>query len=565
MGKLTTTSSSQHSLSLPSDGNVSDDIEKTSCASAAGSINDATPLDSDDAGRPATEDEIKTLRHVRDRIPMRVWLVAIIAAAQRFTYWSTQVTWQNLIQYGPDDAIPGLLGLGQAAGVTINNAFNVVIFMLPLLIGPIADGHLGRYRTLQICNVVCLVGMALMLGFSTPPAVRAGAALPGFMVSLVLVAIGLGGVQTVTSPLIADQYNETVPKIAYRRHGRERVVIDRDMTIHYIYSIYFWLANVASLGMIPASLLEKYASFWSAYVMTTAVLALSCVVLYFGKPYFILCAPSSTVMPHTFRVLVIAARSGFRLDAALPEAQLERGSQVPWDETFIKEMRSGLMAVKVCLVWPFFRLCIGILSSSGIAQAGQMQTSGIPNNLLMAFNAVGLVVVGIVVEHGLYPFLERRRIVFGDMARIVTGLVFMAVSMAYLTMVQALIYAAPPCYSFVQQCVVGPDGDVFTGPNEVNVLVQLPDYVLVSIAEVFALVTGQAYAYKQAPANMKSMLQSIYAVFNGIGYLLAVLISPAAKNPDLVIMWASLTGVMGAATVVFWFCFRSYDRREAAE
>ncbi|KAK3324467.1 hypothetical protein B0T19DRAFT_464553 [Cercophora scortea] len=537
MGKHTSTTGSRNGLSLPSDGNVSDDIEKSSCANA-GSINDTTPPDPDDAGRPATEEEIKTPRHVRDRIPMRVWLVAIIAAAQRFTYWSTQVTWQNLIQYGPDDAIPGLLGLGQSAGVTINNAFNVVIFMLPLLIGPIADSHPGRYRTLQICNVVCLLGMALMLGFSTPPTVRAGAALPGFMVSLVLLAIGLGGVQTVTSPLIADQYDETVPKIAYRRHGRERVVIDRDMTIHYIYSIYFWLANVASLGMIPASLLEKYASFWSAYIMTTAVLALSCTVLYFGKPYFILCAPSSTVMPHTFRVPVIAVRSGFRLDAALPEAQLERGSQVPWDRAFIKEMRSGLMAVKICL-------------------AGQMQTSGIPINLVMAFNAVGLVVVGIVVEHGLYPFLEKRRIV--------TGLVFMAVSMAYLTMVQALIYAAPPCYNFVQQCVIGPDGAIFTGPNEVNVLVQLPDYVLVSIAEVFALVTGQAYAYKQAPANMKSMLQSIYAVFNGIGYLLAVLISPAAKNPDLVIMWASLTGVMGAATVVFWICFRSYDRREAAE
>lgn len=52
-------------------------------------------------------------------------------------------------------------------------------------------------------------------------------------------------------------------------------------------------------------------------------------------------------MPHTFRVLLIAANSGFRLDAALPEAQLEQGKQVPWDDSFIKDIRSGLMAVKV--------------------------------------------------------------------------------------------------------------------------------------------------------------------------------------------------------------------------
>lgn len=216
------------------------------------------------------------------------------------------------------------------------------------------------------------------------------------------------------------------------------------------------------------------------------------------------------------------------------------------------------------LVWPFLRLSLGILSASGIAQAGQMQSGGIPNNLLMAFNAVALVIVGLIIENYLYPFLEKQRIAFGDMARIEVGLFFMALSMAYGTVVQALIYGAPPCYNMPQQCL-GPDGKTITEPNEINMLVQLPVYVLVAVSEVFALVTGQAYAYKKAPPQMKSMLQSIYAVFNGIGYLFAMAIGPTAKNPDLVIMWASVTGVMGAATVVFWICFRSYDRNDGAK
>lgn len=257
---------------------TSTDDEKAETAS--------TPINEheSDAGRPATEDELKTLRRVRDHIPIRVWIVATISAAERFTYWSTQVTWQNFIQHGPDDEIRGMLGLGEAAGTSINNAFNVVVYMLPIIIGPIADGHLGRYRTLQICNIFYLIGMGLLLGCSFPAAERAGAALPGFVVALCLMAIGLGGVQTVTSALIADQYDETVLKIAYK--NGERVVIDRDVTIHYVYSIYFWLANVASLGMIPSSLLEKYVSFWSSYIMTTGVLCLSFLVLWLGKPHF---------------------------------------------------------------------------------------------------------------------------------------------------------------------------------------------------------------------------------------------------------------------------------------
>ncbi|RYP79590.1 hypothetical protein DL769_002900 [Monosporascus sp. CRB-8-3] len=511
------------------------------------SSNERTPSmileDLSDSGRPATEEEIKTLRHVTDQIPLRVWLVAIIAAAERFTYWSTQVTWQNYIQYRPDDEIPGILGLGQATAVTVNNAFNVVVYLLPLIIGPIADGKLGRYRTLQICTAFYLAGTCILLGCSTTPAVEAGAALPGFVVALCLTSIGLGGVQTVTTPLIADQYDETVAKIAYRKNG-ERVVIDRDMTIHYVYSIYYWMANAASLGMILTSLLEKYISFWGAYTLTTGVLLLSVFILWFGKPYFVLCAPSGTVIPRAFRVLWIATTSKFKLDAALPEKQLECGHEVPWDARFVKDIGSGLMAVKVCLAWPILRLCVGITSSNSIAQAGQMQTGGVPNDLLMASNAIALVLIGLVVENGLYPFLEKHRIPFREMARIATGLFFMAVSMAYGMIVQALIYKAPPCYNFPLECQ-GSDGRIITEPNHINVLVQLPLYILVAVSEVFAFVTGSAYAYKKAPPNMKSVLQSFYASMSGVGYLLAVALGPASKNPGLVVLWGSVTGVMG--------------------
>ncbi|KAF3004534.1 hypothetical protein E8E14_000105 [Neopestalotiopsis sp. 37M] len=516
-----------------------------------------------DTGRPATDEEIKSLRHVTDRIPLRVWLVAVIAAAERFTYWSTQVTWQNFIQYGPDDEIPGVLGLGQTTGVTINNAFNVVVYLLPILMGPIADGRLGRYRTLQICSAFYLVGMGILLACSTPAAVEAGAALPGFIVSLVLTGIGLGGVQTVTTPLIADQYDEKVARITYTRSGK-RVVIDRDMTIHYVYSIYYWMANAASLGMIPTSLMEKYVSFWSAYTLTTGVLLISILILWIGKPYFVLHPPCGTIMPQAFRVLYIAATSGFKLDRALPEHQLERGSQVPWDADFVKDIRSGLMAIKVCLAWPILRLCVGLISSLSIAQAGQMQTVGIPNDLLMASNSIALVLIGLVVENWLYPFLQRQHIDFLEMGRITVGLFFMAVSMAYGTVVQALIYNAGPCYNRPLECL-GVDGRKVTDPNAVNVLVQLPLYILVAVSEVFAFVTGSAYAYKKAPQNMKSVLQSFYAAMSGVGYLLAVAVSPTAKNPDLVVLWASVSGVMGLTTVIFWLCFRHYDKQEKLE
>jgi hypothetical protein len=61
----------------------------------------------------------------------------------------------------------------------------------------------------------------------------------------------------------------------------------------------------------------------------------------------VLHAPSSTIMPRTFHVLRIAVGSGFQLDTALPQAQLEKGNHVAWDAAFIDDVRSGLKAVKV--------------------------------------------------------------------------------------------------------------------------------------------------------------------------------------------------------------------------
>lgn len=38
-------------------------------------------------GEEATEEELQNLRHVPDRIPLTVWLVAIISLTERFTYY----------------------------------------------------------------------------------------------------------------------------------------------------------------------------------------------------------------------------------------------------------------------------------------------------------------------------------------------------------------------------------------------------------------------------------------------------------------------------------------------
>jgi POT family proton-dependent oligopeptide transporter len=106
-----------------------------------------------------------------------------------------------------------------------------------------------------------------------------------------------------------------------------------------------------------------------------------------------------------------------------------------------------------------------------ISQAGQVETHGIPNDLIKSANPIAYVIFGPIVQKQLYPFLQKRRIAFHAVDRIPLGFVIMSVAMAYSAVVQAFIYRTGPCYSHPLACGASDSGQV---PNRTHVLWQLP-------------------------------------------------------------------------------------------
>ncbi|CAI7608662.1 unnamed protein product [Penicillium manginii] len=74
---------------------------------------------------------------------------------------------------------------------------------------------------------------------SLPLSLDAGAGLPGFLVGIILMSIGLGGVKSGVSPLMADQYTNWEEKIVIKQNGK-RVMIDRDLTMDKMYHACYW-------------------------------------------------------------------------------------------------------------------------------------------------------------------------------------------------------------------------------------------------------------------------------------------------------------------------------------
>lgn len=112
-----------------------------------------------------------------------------------------------------------------------------------------------------------------------------------------------------------------------------------------------------------------------------------------------------------------------------------------------------------------------------ISQAGQMETHGIPNDLIKSANPIAYVIFGLIVQKQLYPFLQKRKIVFRAVDRITLGFIIISVAMAYSPLVQAFIYCTGPCYSHPLVCEASDSGQI---PNRIHVIWQLPIFIIIA-------------------------------------------------------------------------------------
>ncbi|KAI1372117.1 POT family-domain-containing protein [Hypoxylon crocopeplum] len=500
----------------------------------------ADDAEDDDDGRVATEDEVRDLLHVVDRVPVRLWVACLAGILERFVWYGATAPLQNYLQNPPGGSVPGVLGLHQATASNFVNVLIIGSYITPVPAAVIADSWLGRYKTMLYAAIIESIGATILFATSLPIAIHEGAALSGVITACVLLAIGSGAFKTTVVPFIADQYDQTDFRICARNTG-EKVVTSRELTITYIYNVFYWAVNAVCFFADCTPLLERYVGFWLAYLIPCCCMWLALIPILLGRNYFVRASPTSNTLPDVATALRYGISGGFRMDAAKPDAQLQRGRQVPWNDS---------------LLFPIHWLCYDQTFNNLISQAGQMITYGIPNDMIKIAGPISGIIVAPIIQKGLYPFLTRKRISFSPIARMTVGFAVLALSMVYATVVQKLIYQAGPCYNTPLACPAAYDRTV---PNQISVFLQIPIYFVGALAEVFCLTTGTEYAYNHASERMKTLVQAIWLAMAGIGSCLALAFTPVTRDPHLVTMYAILAGLLGGATVLLWVIFRHVD------
>ncbi len=181
-----------------------------------------------------------------------------------------------------------------------------------------------------------------------------------------------------------------------------------------------------------------------------------------------------------------------------------------------------------------------------------MDTHGLPNDIVLNLNPISVLIVLPVLDKLVYPLMNRIGIRTTATIRMTIGFMFVSTSMAIAAGVQQVIYTRLQCHNGTSRCAMS---EKSARPSDVTVALQIPIYVAGAIGEVFFSVAGSEYAYNQAPAGMKSILQAVYMSTLALSSALGLAVSPAFRDPYMTIVYAALSGSMFLCSLGFAFCF----------
>lgn len=521
--------------------------------SLSASLSDNTDVVDDD-GRTPTEEEMATLRHVSEKIPISCWLVAIVELAERFTYYGLSAPFQNYMQNAPDDTPPGVLNLKNQGATALSYFFQFWCYVTPIFGAWIADTFWGRYKTIFVFCIIYMIGIFILFITSVPSITSQATALGGYVTGIIIIGIGTGGVKSNVSPLIADQIPKTKPVIKVLKSG-ERVIQDPNITIQNVFMFFYLMINTGSLSVIATTELEKNVGFWASFLLPFCFFFVAIAVLAFGKKYYVKVPVSDKIISNCFKCAFIGIKNKFNLDAAKPS--LNPNVQFAWDDKFVDEVKRSIYACKVFLFYPIYWVVYGQMLNNFVSQAGQMETHGLPNDILQAIDSIAIIIFIPLCEHFIYPFI-RRFTPFRAITKIFWGFLFGAAAMVYAAVLQHFIYKAGPCYDKPLAC----DPIYKNTPNQIHIAWQVPAYCFIAISEILASITGLEYAYTKAPARMKSFIMSLFLLTTAFGSALGIALSSTSVDPKLVWTYTGLAVSCFIAGVLFWLMFKHYNYKE---
>ncbi|EFJ30917.1 hypothetical protein SELMODRAFT_231062 [Selaginella moellendorffii] len=416
-------------------------------------------------------------------------------------------------------------------------------YVTPILGAFLADAYWGRYRTIAVFSCLYLVGLILLTLSASLPSLKPPSCdkmscqhaslgqLIFFYVSLYFVALGMGGIKPCISAFGADQFDNSDP-------------VERKNKGHF-FNWFYLSINVGGLVATTCLVYIQDNTSWAlGFGIPAACMAVSIGSFLLGSPLYRHQRPQGSPLVRVAQVLVAAFRKCFvqeqrklpRYSRFLDKAAVNTGSKKgtlpgPWKLCPVSQVDEVKTLLRILPIWAtliIFTTVYSQISTTFIEQGSRMDT----NILGFKISPASMSTFEILTVILMVPIYDRiliklaRRVSghpqgFTQLQRMGIGLAIGILSMVVASATESKRLELARTHKLVDDAVK---------PVPMTVVWQLPQIVILGIAETFTYIGQLEFFYEQAPDSMRSLGTAVALTTFGLGnYLNGFLIMVVSR------------------------------------
>ncbi|XP_074619064.1 solute carrier family 15 member 4-like isoform X2 [Acropora palmata] len=434
---------------------------------------------------------------------------------ERLTFYGVAV---NLVFYCKD-----VLNLASPLPSTFALAFQGACFFIPIYGGWIADVELGRYNAIFGSALLYIVGtVALTLATYHYPThyAMSNSSKEGFLaVSLILIAIGTGGIKANVSAMGADQVEHEGPEMVQK-----------------FFDWFYWFIQIgAILAYTVVAYIQQHFSFFYGYLITVISMTLATILLLLGRNHYIVTPSKGSYTVDTIKIIagglkkkLCGDKSRFR-NHWLDGAKVTRGGDFPDD--IVEGVKCVVRLIPIFWTFIFYWTFYGQGLTTYVLQGSYMnlKVTGkflFPAASLSFIESATLLLLIPLMDKVVFQFLRRLGVEFTPLRRIGVGMLFACSSVALAGFIEIERKHILKTHGAISQTVFNKT----INASPMTVFWQVPQYILQGTSEVLVSVTGLEFVYSQSPPELRGVVMGLNLAMIGLGYFLASALASIVKK-----------------------------------
>ncbi|XP_030830422.1 solute carrier family 15 member 2 isoform X1 [Strongylocentrotus purpuratus] len=396
--------------------------------------------------------------------PKSVFFIVGTEFCERFSFYGMKAI---LVLY-----LTNILLLGDNTSTAIFHSFNMLCYFSPIFGAMIADGWLGKYKTIVYIAQIYMLGNAVMCLTALPPQTTGHPYMIGPAIGLLLIGVGTGGIKPCVSAFGGDQFKA-----------------DQEKEIQRFFSVFYFSINSGSLlsTFVTPILRHDVQCFGNdcytlAFGVPAVLMAVSIIIFILGRNFYQHNPPTGNIVGEVVKAMGFAVKNRFQ-NRSSPE---KKQHWLDWAEekygaALIEDIKVLLHVLFIFLPLPFFWALFDQQGSRWTLQAehmdGRLGSYQIKPDQMQAMNPVFILIFIPLFEGVIYPLLDKCNVPKRPLQRMAGGMTLAAIAFVFAGFLQLKIDSSElslpgPGQSVVSvinasPCPINVESKFYTGPIDV--------------------------------------------------------------------------------------------------